>query len=203
LLCLIPFPAAIGLALGTRSSAAKKDGLTRVGVICLTSLLMGLSLTLGAAYLFREVTGTLSISSVAQHLDLLREQVTALLQERADAVAESLSRPFTHDDVVNAVNGVFNLLPAFLVVGINFLTAVAQMILLSSLHAFGFSESVTDRVRDFRISVISDGVFLLAGAVMLFSPTDTATVVGTVAENLFIILQPGLALAGVLRILYG
>lgn len=209
LAALIPFPPMVVLALATRHSAGKEDGLTRVGVICVTSLTLGVSL--GAMILFSvyRLLGTLEPSALMEALDAARhslvERITsAEIPEglKEETVAE-LKEMLTYANAENTVNSVFNLLPALFVVAVNLMTTVAQSIQHASLHAFGFEKSITTRVKAFRMSLISCLVFFVAYVVALLEGTATSTLAGTVAQNIYIILMPGLALAGMLRITAG
>ena len=203
---LVPFPAMLALALGTRSSAAKEDGMTRVGVICATSLALGVTLLAAIALLVFHQLGTLSLDALAAEVEALREALinditSAKIPEGMDPemVAE-LEKLLTYSSARNMVNSVFNLLPALFVVAVNIISAVAQMILHSTLRVFGFEESLTDRVRAFRMSLISCLVFLAAYFVFFTESEDASTLAGTVAQNIYMILMPGLALAGMIRI---
>lgn len=207
---LIPFPPMVVLALGTRDSAAKENGLTRVGVICATSLALGLSL--GAMILlsvYRHL-GTLDPTVLAEALEAFRlnlidqivstEIPTEGLNREALEEFESL---FSYSSVSNMVNGIFNTLPAMAVVTVNLIAAAVQMIQHAALRTFGFEESITPRVKAYHMSLISCIVFTLAYLVSLLEGTETSTLAGTVAQNVYIILLPGLAMAGMLRITKG
>ena len=207
---LIPFPPMVVLALGTRDSAAKENGLTRVGVICATSLALGLSL--GAMILlsvYRHL-GTLDPTVLAEALEAFRlnlidqivstEIPTEGLNQEALEEFESL---LSYSSVSNMVNGIFNTLPAIAVVTVNLIAAAVQMIQHAALRTFGFEESVTPRVKAYHMSLISCIVFTLAYLVSLLEGTETSTLTGTVAQNVYIILLPGLAMAGMLRITKG
>lgn len=207
---LIPFPPMVVLALGTRDSAAKENGLTRVGVICATSLALGLSL--GAMILlsvYRHL-GTLDPTVLAEALEAFRlnliDQIvsTEIPTEGLNREAlEELESLFSYSSVSNMVNGIFNTLPAMAVVTVNLIAAAVQMIQHAALRTFGFEESVTPRVKAYHMSLISCIVFILAYLVSLLEGTETSTLAGTVAQNVYIILLPGLAMAGMLRITKG
>lgn len=196
---LLPVPPVLAMAFGTRDSAAKEDGLTRVGVICLASLSLLLSL-LGAVLLFvYRGFGTLDLLKWLEayrlaYVDLL------LAIPLPEGVSPEIAALFTPESLENLVNTVFNLLPAVIVITANLLTAVAQMVTQSSLRAFGFEESVTDRVRTFKMSLISCLVFTVSYFIVMFSDTSAPTLASVVATNIYLILLPGLALAGLLRI---
>lgn len=202
LLCLLPLPAALALAFGTRSSAAKDTGLTRVGVICLTSLCLGIAALGFIAWFLYQAMGTLELSAIQ---DLVNNLHTELIQSIMDVhfeTKEGITYPFEGQEtlVSNAVTLTMNLLPAIGVVLCNVAAAISQMVALSGLTAYGFGASITDHVRVYRISAVSSFVFLVASVVSLVANAETTTLVGTVAENFTVILLPGLALAGFIRL---
>ena len=203
---LLPFPAAVAMALGTRSAANKPDGLTRVGVICVSSLVLGASAAVAAAAVLYRAQGSLSLQTLGSLLDELRAAMENTLLENIRLVNEQvkdMAISTDPDDITNAVNGIINLLPAGLVILCNLTVALSQMVLHAALSCYGFSGSVRGKVRVFRMSLISSIVFLVAVIVSLVAvgAGNSSTLVGTVAENIFLILCPGLALCGLLRFL--
>lgn len=207
---LIPFPAIPVLAWGTRRSAASEDGITRVGVICATSLALGLSL--GGMILFSvyRYVGSLDPATLTEALEAFREnlilQITStefptegMTPEQIAEIREMLS----YANVSNTVDSCFNVLPGIAVVAVNLLAAVVQIIQHASLRAFGFEASITDRVKAFRMSLLSCIAFLAAYLIAMLEDTAVTTLAGTVAQNIYIILMPGLALAGMLRLTSG
>ena len=203
---LIPFPPMVVLALGTRNSAEKENGLTRVGVICATSLTLGLSILAVAALLLYRALGSLSADVLLAWIEALRAAfieniLSAEIPEGLDPeLVAQLEQLLTYSGAENMVNSAFNLLPAIFVVAVNVIAAVAQSIQFSTLRTFGFGDSLTDRVRIYRMSLISCLVFLAAYLIAFFENGDSSTLTGTVAQNVYIILLPGLALAGMIRI---
>lgn len=200
LLCLLPFPIAVALGLGTRSSAGRRNGLTRVGVVCATTLVAGLTLVAIAACFLYQQLGSLDAATLTSMLDALREAVTSRLLSLAAEAGGTMAEIMTQAYVADSVNAAFNLLPGYLVAVLLVFVAIAQMILIAVLHAEGLTASLTERVRLYRISAVSDAVFLLAYVVSFVSLWGDGSLVGTVAHNLVIILQPGLALGGLLHI---
>ncbi len=203
LLCLTPLPAAIALAWGTRSSAAKDTGLTRVGVICLTSLCLGITVAGFGAWFLYQALGSLSVPTLQAFVEELRQAlVTAVMSVQLETTEGTVYVFEGKEQLVsNAVNVTINILPGAAVALTNVVAATAQMITLSGLVAFGFGESVTDRVREYRISAVSSFVFLVALITSLIANANTISMVGTVAENFSIILLPGVGLAGFLRLM--
>ncbi len=206
-LALLPYPASIALGFGTGSSAGKETGLTRVGVICAVSFVFGLTLLGFSAWYAYNAFGSLEIAVLLEKLEAFREEMKQELLNYSISYGDTVVLTFTDKEEIikNAVNSAINTLPGTLVVTVNIFSAVAQMITLSGLHAYGFGDSVTGRVRDFHISPVSAIVFLVSWIVALLAVGDNnaSTMVGTMAENLYIILIPGLALAGVFRIMRG
>ena len=207
---LIPFPAIPVLAWGTRRSAESEDGITRVGVICATSLALGLSL--GAMLLLSvyRYVGSLDPEALAAALESLREslihQITStefptegMTPEQIDEIREMLS----YANVSNTVDSCFNVLPGAAVMVVNLLAATVQIIQHATLRAFGYEASITDRVKAFRMSLMSCITFLVAYLVAMLEDSAVTTLAGTVAQNIYLILLPGLALAGMLRLTAG
>lgn len=200
LLCLLPFPGAVTLALGTRSSAAREDGLTRVGVTCATTLALGVTVTAVAAGILYARLGTLDPETLLAMLDALRTSAIALLTDAAATAGGALAELVTPTYAADTVNSLFNLLPGYAVAALLIFTAVAQMILLAALHANGYGNSITDRVRLYRISAVTGIVYLASYILMIVSLAGEESMATTVAHNLVIILQPGLALGGLLHL---
>ncbi len=207
LLSLLPFPAVITLAMGTRSSADKETGLTRVGVICATSLAFGLTLAGLLAWSLYRVYGALNMAVFSELTEALRSALKEYLMSYTISYGDTVLTPLAgkEAEVLNVVNSTINTLPGTLIVMFNVVAALSQMLTFSGLHAYGFGESVTGRVRDFRLSAVSAVVFLLSWIVALVAvgENNASTMAGTVAENFFIILTPGLALAGLFRFMRG
>lgn len=203
---LVPFPAAAALAFGTRASAAREDGPGRVGVLCMTSLCLGVA-TLGmSALLLNRHLGTLSPTHLNTWLDGIRTSLSSQLAEISKLLADQIPQMSTISEAqaLDIVNSAINVFPGCAVVLCNLCAALAQVILQGSLCAFSYGDSVKGRVRLFRMSLVSSVVFLIAGIfslIMLLASSDSS-LAETVAENIVIILHPGLALAGILRFLY-
>ncbi len=200
--CLVPFPPMLVLAWGTRSSAGREDGLTRVGVICATSLALGVSAVAVAALFLRAQFGSPVLSALPEALEAYRQayidEIVNL--EFPEGTSESILALTTPENAANMVNSVFNLLPGAAVVVVNLLATVAQLVQHNALRTFGFAASITDRVKVFRISLVSCLVFVAATFVAVLANDGDSTLAGTVAENIYLILLPGLSFAGLLRV---
>lgn len=206
---LIPFPPMLVLAQSTRRAAASEEGPTRVGVICATALALGATLAaLTALGLYMQL-GSLSPDALMGFTEELRaaliESITSaeIPEGLSPEMVEQLEEMTSYANAQNTVNSVFNLFPALFVVVVNILSAVAQMMQHASLRTFGYGDSVSERVRVFGMSLISCIVFPVAYMVVFLEGSDASSLVGTVAQNVYVILLPGLALAGVIRIMSG
>ncbi len=201
--CLIPLPPAAVLAFGTRRSAAREDGPNRVGVLCLTTA--ALALTLGGMFalsLYRQL-GSLDMQTLTAALDATRENTIVWLTsyEIPEGTSQALRDMFSRENVEMVVNYTINLLPGILIVLLNLISTVSQLLLHASLVSFGCGTSLSEHVRLFRMSTVSCFVFVAAYIVALIESGETSTLAGTVAENIYLILIPGLAFAGFLRLL--
>lgn len=213
LVSLLPFPAAAALAFGTRAAAdGREDAPGRVGVICLTSLCLGVCTVGVVLLLLGRHLGTLSPAHLSAWLEELRtslsraiveviQQVVDTLPEQANGQTVLVTVP-TEEEARNIVNSFINIFPGMAIALCNILAALCQVVLYNGLSAFGYATSLCGRIRLLRMSVMSCVVFLLAAiitTVTSFTSQDS-TLVGTVAQNISLILQPGLLLIGVLRI---
>ena len=124
-----------------------------------------------------------------------------LTQQLAEQIPQLSA--LTEKQALNIINSAINLFPGTAVMLCNLCAALMQVILQGSLCAFGYADSVRGRVRLFRMSLMSSCVFLVAGILWMVTSlaSSDSSLAGTVAQNIVIILHPGLSLAGILRIL--
>ena len=206
---LLPWPAAWALAAGTRRCAESEDGPNRVGVICGASLALGLTTAALLAISLYQMLGTLEPAVLAEQLELLRDEL--IMEIHTQPLPEGLP-PDTaanwaemkeYANVQNTVNSIFNLLPAICTVTILIFVTICQSIQHAALNAFGMGDCITTRVKAFEMSLISCVVFLIAYLVAMADNGAVTSMAGTVATNVAVILLPGLALAGLLRLTRG
>ena len=209
LVVLLPWPAAWALATGTRRSAESEEGPNRVGVICSASLALGLTTAVLLAISLYQSLGTLEPSALAETMDALREEI--ILAIHTQPLPEGLTPEMTqawreqleYANVENQVNTIFNVLPAICTVTVLIFITICQSIQHAALRAFGMGECITPRVKAFEMSLISCVVFPIAYLFALVDSGAVSSLAGTVALNVAIILMPGLALAGLLRLTRG
>ena len=206
LACLLPLPAAWALSFATRRSAEREDGPTRVGAICIAALALTATVAALLALTLHRALGSLSPDTLTKALDAVREQAISWITsvELPADTSEELRALFTRENVEWMINATINLLPGYVIAAVNVLVAIAQLLLQASLVSFGCGESLSDRVRVFRMSAVSCAVFAIAylGA-LIGNGGEVSTLWGTVAQNVYVILLPGLAFAGLLRLLTG
>ena len=127
------------------------------------------------------------------HTQPLPEGLTPELTEQWKEMLE-------YANVENSVNSIFNLLPAICTVTTFIFVTVCQSIQHATLRAFNMGECVSNRVRAFEMSLVSCVLFLIAYLIAMGESEAVSSLTGTVAQNIVIILLPGLALAGLLRL---
>ena len=199
---LVPYPPMVVLALSTRASAEREDGPTRNGVICATSLALGVSM--GGMILLSLIRhyGTADLTVILDNTRKVTMDRILSIEIPSNLPPETLKlfqEAFAYENVQNLVNSLFNLLPALFSVAVMFLAAFCQSFLFSSLKSLGFEASLTPRVKEFRMSTVSCVVFLVAYGAVWLDNSVISSLAGTVAQNVYILLLPGLALAGTIR----
>jgi hypothetical protein len=166
---------------------------------------LGLALAaFGVLAVFRAL-GTLDPAVLSESLEEIREGIIrSFLQYEIPSdidpeLVEQWKSLMTHANLREMVNSGFNLLPGIAVAGVLILIAACQAMQHAALRAFGYEESVTNRVKEFRMSLLSCIIFLAAYLLVFLENSTVSSLTGTVAQNIAIILMPGLALAGMLR----
>ena len=206
LIVLLPWPAAWALAVGTRRSAGSEDGPNRVGVICSASLALGLTAVALLALSVYNSLGTLEPAVLAETIEAFREELILALHSQplpdglSPELMEQWQKQLEYANVENTVNSLFNLLPAICTVTVFIFITVCQSVQHAALRAFGLGACVSDRVKAFEMSLVACVVFLAAYLVSLAEAGSVSSPLGVAAENIAVILLPGLALAGLLRL---
>lgn len=206
LVVLLPWPAAWALAAGTRRSAGSEDGPNRVDVICSASLALGLTAVALLALSVYNSLGTLEPAVLAETIEAFREELILALHSQplpdglSPELMEQWQKQLEYANVENTVNSLFNLLPAICTVTVFIFITVCQSVQHAALRAFGLGACVSDRVKAFEMSLVACVVFLAAYLVSLAEAGSVSSPLGVAAENIAVILLPGLALAGLLRL---
>ncbi len=196
-LILVPFALVVALALRLK--------LSRTASIAALSatLLVGFGVALLFVLLPRG--GSLSVEAIRDLVLSLRDTLCAELAAVADYAAASglLAKTLTEQDLLPLVNSALRLLPATLIVAVEILSYLGCLIAIT-LRASQFPNAeLPAECRIFRMSAPSAVLFLVSFALSLLplGKNDTVGVLLISALNLFVILLPGLALCGAIRIL--
>ena len=196
LLTLIPLPVALTAAFVIdRAKPFIEAHIWLTGVVAV-ALLVALIVTMA-------ILGILYPGFLSDLIELLNTELAAMIEE-ATAAYQEAGIAFSIDtvDLKNTVAMVVNLSPAiFLVlcmVTAYFTNLTAQKMLLG----FGVLPRLPQRLTVPIISVFAAVLFIFAYLVSLFGSTAGATVVGVVASNVSLILEPCLAYFGFLLLFH-
>ena len=187
-------------------SVSKK--LDRISTICRMSL--GICAVIGIGFLITlySLYGSISMETTRDFMDAMRTAITNSLISATDKMAELMNTTDIPLGDLNAyvavaVSSTFNLLPAIIIVTANVLCYFIHSMFLG-LYA------VTDEERKqviptltFDMSLISAIVYLTALILSFALVSDKVALWGAVAENMMLILAPGLILTalGALKML--
>ena len=129
--------------------------------------------------------------------DTLREGIVAATEEMRGMYAEmELPFPFSTEEVVLLAALVVNLLPAIFVICLLVTAYFAWRALLQMLLSFGVLPRLPLRLALLDVSPYAAVLFMLAYLVSLIAGGGGDVVVGAVASNLALILEPALSLVG-------
>ena len=184
-------------------SASKR--LDRISTICRMSfgvcavILVGFLLTL---------YGKISIEITRDFMDAMRTAITSSLISATDKMAELMnSTDIPLGDlntyVAVAVSSTFNLLPAIIIVTANVLCYFSHSMFLGLYAVTDEEKKELVPMLTFDMSIISAIVYLTALVLSFALVSDKVALWGAVAENMMLILAPGLILTalGALRML--
>ena len=192
LIALAHVPAA--LALGYSFS----KGLDRVSSICRTSAAIILTTLLPAVAYFLVKYGT-DLSVLSSLVDSLKSSTTNLLADTLyklysgmTELGVSMSMTDALDVSTYTVNAIFNLLPALIVLISNVISFSLQSMLTSILIVGETDKAKISKMLIFEMSLISAVVFIISFVAMLILSASDISVWSVTAENIAIILMPGL-----------
>jgi len=184
-----------------------KKRLERVSAVCHISFGICAVIVIGFLAAVYGRSGELTVSSAKELIDAARTQLSAILSSTATQMSDMVGFELSESDVAsyvaNITDTLFNLLPAIAVT----LGNIAAYIIHSMCLGICFSaEEDKDSVRPmlvYDMSVVSAIVFIIALVLSFALSTDSLYMYGTVAENIMVILCPGLILValGALRML--
>lgn len=202
LVTVLPWPTAILLSVAI-SRGTKKQSIGGVGLMCVSTLSIGLTVLLVATVLLWHAHGTLTFDLIRQDIELIRgiyvQSILEVGQELTDQVLASgqeidpsLLKPYTDvESITNTVNLVLNILPGLLIAGMNVFSFFAVSTLTSGLRALQYGPYISRDILTFRMTPYAAITYLVA-----FFLSAVNTLVGTVGLNLILIFMPGLAFCG-------
>ena len=190
-LALLPLAMAIVTALCALLYLSHNDSLLAIaGVLAATLAVAGI-VTLG-------VTGNLGTNPLTFMADALRTGVFDLFAEQRALYAElGISELMMTDvDIANIAAMLVNLLPGLFAVACTVTAFLIWRTLMCLLLCFRSVPRLPRRMAAFSMSVASALVFLAALFISLLANGETVTLGGVVAQNVTLVLEPGLALVG-------
>ncbi|MBO4212671.1 MAG: hypothetical protein J5894_01015 [Clostridia bacterium] len=202
-LSLIAFPAAFVLS---RTFNGKSG---RLSVICYTSAtLIGSGLITLVIWIAAEnggLAGNVFVGAADKFFDRLVVYYTEQYAELAaryetmgiSAVAYGLSA----EDAKEYAVAVYGIIPALAVVAVNVVSFIGFQINTSILSPFEKKRMFLKNKLDFSMSWVSATVFIIAGIVMLYNSYAGNETVALIAQNIYLILLPGLVLTAILLLL--
>ncbi len=196
ILAFVPVAAVLALALHFRFSRTASIAAVSVAIfVCAALALMFIS-----PYKENLLSSEFIDNFIATHRELL---TTELMSMADSAEFSSVLGNVTQDDIASLTNTFLRLLPAILVVAVETVAYFACLIAVSLRSSQLPEHPLPPKCLAFRMSAVSAVLFLVS-FVLLLLPTGNSDAIGIVlvtAMNLVLILMPGLAVCGVLRIL--
>ncbi len=194
-LTLAPFAVVAALSLRLR--------LSRTASVAVVSAALLAALLLAMAFAVLALGGSLSADAIRDFVTSVKEmliQEVAALAEAAEFSA--VLSGVTDETVSTTVNSVLRLLPAMLIVPIEILSYLACLITITLRNTQFPKEKLPARCRVFRMSPVSAVLFLVSFILSLLpaGKSDAFGIALISALNLAVILMPGLALCGAIRI---
>lgn len=197
LVSLICFPAAALLAAGTVRN------LPRVSVICMVSAGIAIPLLAALMILFYKTYGGLTPELANRAMESLRATLLSNLQDTLQKAASATSASASSIPAANTLNTLIsrflNLIPGLFVVACNILAFFLQASLLAELRVLQMEPYLTPEAVQIRMSLTSGILLLLALPTAWIASsmgTRSGEAVAAVADNLAMVLEPGLALIG-------
>ncbi len=198
LLSLAAVPIGIALLCCTKKKLGRASAVCRISIgICVWALLL-------AAIAVYRFAGSVSVSAVKELIEIARLQTELMLRTMLSDMQSMLDMGlggFDSDSAVAAiVASVFNLLPAIIITAANIISYLLHSLWLSVKYGSvkNKSEALPQLALD--MSPISAIVYILSLVLSLVLVGNSTALFGAAAENMLVILCPGLvltALAGI------
>lgn len=175
-----------------------KKRIGKVGAVCRISLGICISLAVIFVCAVWRSHAELSMSAARALIDTARGQLTVLLESAAEEIEMLLGYELTSADANNvidaSVSALFNLLPALIITVSNIVAYIIHSLYLSVAYISEKDKKRVIPMLAFNMSLTSAIVYI-ASLVLAFALTsDSVALYGTAAENVMIVLAPGLIL---------
>lgn len=197
LLSLFPFPVALAAGLAIRRCLPFTTSVTAVAVTVGTGLVAAGTVVLA-------LTGSLDPSGLPAFLDMLAESIVALFEESKSLYAQAgltVEISLSEEAVRNLLSELVNIAPALLALICTVTAYFTWRVLTVLLVSFRALPRLPRLLITPTMSVMAAILFSLACVVFMIADRETATITGAVARNIFLILEPGLALVGMRQLL--
>ncbi len=190
-LALLPLPVAAVAAFAVRRCTGFTPAVAMLAGVIGAGLLAALLISLGA-------NGLLDVSLLPTFVDALGDELIALLEEAKALYAEAgVTMEISETAIRNLLAELINLSPALLALCAMITAYFTWRTLAVLLVSFGVLPRLPRILVAPTMSAIAAGLFLVTSLISLVANAETATPPGAVAQNLALILEPGLALVGV------
>lgn len=182
-----------------------KNKLDRGGAVCRISLGICISVIAVLAITVYTGYGELSMQAVQAFIDELRESITELLSSTVSDVGEILGIELAGTDTESAIASVvaslFNLLPAIIITLGNITAYIVHSLYLSVTYSSEEKRKEAIPMLSLNMSLVSAVIYIFALILSFSLVSDSTAIYGTAAENVLLILAPGLILTalGALR----
>ena len=198
ILCVSALPCSLLLAY----SANKQLG--RVSAVCYVSAGICLSVVALFASAVYSTYGEISIQSSKALIEAVREQLTVLLGSATEEIGSIIGYDLTSTDIKNTieltVSSLFNLLPALIITFANIMAYVIHSLFLSINYVTIEEKKQAIPMLTFDMSIYSALIYIVSLVLSFVLVSENTAIYGTAAENLLLVLAPGLiltALAGI------
>ncbi len=180
-------------------SFAIKNKTPRVGAVCRISLGICLSVLAALGLSVYLSSGEISVTAVKSLIDYAKEQMTLLLSDALSQMQDMLGGLFmsveTENLIALIVSSVFNLLPAMIITAANIVSYIIHSLYLASQYSMTReAHEEAKPMLTFDMSVVSAAVYILSLVLSLVLVSPETAIYGTLAQNLLLILIPGLVL---------
>lgn len=198
ILSLFTLPCSLLLALSVKNKCARVGAVCRISFgICLSAVLLFLTAVWS-------VSGEISATAVKELIGTAKEQLISILGSAASEIETAIGYELTSLDVENiievSVSSLFNLLPALVITLANIAAYLIHSLYLSIVYVTDEERKEALPMLSFDMSLISAILYILSLVLAFVLASGKTAIYGTAAENILLVLSPGLvltALAGI------